>query len=137
MIHENIKQSSKQTEEKQLLLLNWVGHGKRNKRSILPTIVKTAQVLYGICDINCSWNSFLNLKKFREVGSNELKLQDKRIQIMYVYMYVKKKCIYQQLYMLIDQIVKVSTLFLYKKKGKIMVGQVRPSSLRFSDKIML
>ncbi|KAL4153886.1 hypothetical protein QTP88_001719 [Uroleucon formosanum] len=59
-------------------------HGKRDKRAIFPTIVKTAKVIYGLYDVNCLWNSFLNLKKFRKSGSNELKLQDKRIKIIEV-----------------------------------------------------
>lgn len=84
MIHENIKQFAKQIEEKKLLILNSIWHGKRDKQAIFPIIVKTAQVLYGLCDINCLWNSFLNLKKFREGGSNELKLQDKFIKIIEV-----------------------------------------------------
>lgn len=84
IIHENIKHFVKQIEEKKLLILNSVGHEKRDKRAIIPNIIKTAQVLYGLCDINCLWNSFLNLKKFREIGSNELKLQDKHMKIIEV-----------------------------------------------------
>ncbi|KAL4136357.1 hypothetical protein QTP88_007905 [Uroleucon formosanum] len=84
MIHGNIKDFLAQIEKNKLLTLDSVGHGKRDKRAIFPTIVKTAKVIYGLCDVNCLWNSFLNLKKFRESGSNELKLQDKRIKIIEV-----------------------------------------------------
>ncbi|KAL4136328.1 hypothetical protein QTP88_007876 [Uroleucon formosanum] len=84
MIHGNIKDFLAQIEKNKLLTLDSVGQGKRDKRAIFPTIVKTAKVIYGLCDVNCLWNSFLNLKKFRESGSNELKLQDKRIKIIEV-----------------------------------------------------
>ncbi|KAL4100898.1 hypothetical protein QTP88_020923 [Uroleucon formosanum] len=84
MIHGNIKDFLAQIEKNKLLTLDSVGHGKRDKRAIFPTIVKTAKVIYGLCDVNCLCNSFLNLKKFRESGSNELKLQDKRIKIIEV-----------------------------------------------------
>lgn len=45
MIHRNIKDFLAQIEKNKLLTLDSVGHGKRDKRGIFPTIVKP-QKLY-------------------------------------------------------------------------------------------
>lgn len=39
-------------------------------------------MLYGLCDINCLRDSFNNLRKFRESGLTELKLQEKRVKVI-------------------------------------------------------
>lgn len=68
---------------KERVILSSIGHQNRNKRELnFKTLFRTAQLLFGICDINCIQNFDSNINKLENSGENEMKILKEQIKII-------------------------------------------------------
>lgn len=84
-IYESPTGFAKQVEERKSKMFRSVEHERRNKRQlqrILPQVTKAAQMLFAFCDVNCVVSSTNNVNKLWESGSKEIKILDRRMEVI-------------------------------------------------------
>ena len=83
-LYVTLKGLAKKIELKEKLLFESIGLPHRNRRqaNLLSTLAKTAQILFGICDINCLTNSNTRINEMRKSGLKENKILENRVKIL-------------------------------------------------------
>ena len=83
-LYVTLKGLARKIELKEKLLFESIGlpHRSRRQVKILSTLAKAAQILFGICDINCFTNSNKKINEMQSTGLKETKILESKVKIL-------------------------------------------------------
>lgn len=114
---------------KEKLILSTIGYKNRNKRELnFKSVFRTAQLLFGMCDIDCIKKFDININNLENSGDKEIKILKEQVKIIKIQ---QASIMSQQ-----NEILSVEEQLMTSQRGiDFMMGHVSDLNLKLTDYI--